>query len=338
MVGSYPMPSWLGRRTAEPHGVGVIWNLSADQLLEGQRDAILLALHDQETAGLDVVTDGEQSRAGYVTHLTSRLDGFDYQTLGHKWKSGGRRRAEVGRVVGPVRWRQPVMADDVRYLRAHTDRAVKIQLHGPMTIVDSTLDMHYGDERALALDLAAAINAEAHALAAAGCDVIQIDEPAFSRYPERLEAWGIEALDRCLAGLPCATAVHVCYSYPLPGVPRPVLDSYAAILPMLARSSVGALALEFEEPALDPAVLARAGDKAIVFGAISICRDAVEAPAHVASRLEEALRHVAPERLMVAPDCGLLYLPREIARAKLAAMVEGARIVRRRLGVAGAAR
>jgi 5-methyltetrahydropteroyltriglutamate--homocysteine methyltransferase len=335
MVGSYPMPGWLGRRTTEPHGTGVVWNLTGGELDEAKRDAVVLALHDQELAGLDIVTDGEQTRPGYVTHFTRRLAGFDYEQLGFKWKSGGRRRAEVGRIIGPVAWREPVTMEELRFLKRETRRRVKTELPGPMTIIDSALDTCYGDERALAFDLATAINAEARALEAAGCDVIQLDEPVVSRYPDKLADWGLAALDRCLAGLSCLTALHVCYSYPLPGVPRPVNDSYAEILPLLERSAVQMLSLEFEAPRLDPAVLERCPSKTIIFGAISICTEEVEPPERVAARLEEALRYVRPEALAVAPDCGLLYLPRSVARAKLAAMVEGARLVRAR--VAGSA-
>lgn len=333
MVGSYPMPGWLGRRTAEPHGVGVVWNLSDDLLAEGKLDAVVLAIRDQERAGMDIVTDGEQGRAGYLTHFTSRLTGFDYERLALKWKSGGRRQAQVGRIIGRVQWTRPVMVEELRFLRANTDRRVKMQLPGPMSIIDSSLDTHYGDEETLAMDLASAINAEARELDAAGCDLIQFDEPAFSRYPEKVEAWGIQALNRCAAGLSCETAVHFCYSYPLPGVPRPVNDSYGSILPLLEASAIRQLSLEFEAPCLDPAVLKSCPSKTIIFGAVSICTEEVENPEHVADRLRQALRFVPPERLAVAPDCGLLYLPRHVARAKLAAMVEGARIIRRELGV-----
>jgi 5-methyltetrahydropteroyltriglutamate--homocysteine methyltransferase len=214
MVGSYPMPGWLGRRTVEPHSSGVVWNLTGAQLDEAKRDAVVLALRDQELAGLDIVTDGEQTRPGYATHFTRRLAGFDYEQLGFKWKSGGRWRAEVGRITGPVAWREPVTTEELRFLKGATRHRVKTELPGTMTIIDSALDTHYGDERALAFDLATAINAEARALEAGGCDVIQLDEPVVSRYPDKLADWGLAALDRCLAGLSSGTRTRSTPSSP----------------------------------------------------------------------------------------------------------------------------
>jgi 5-methyltetrahydropteroyltriglutamate--homocysteine methyltransferase len=201
-----------------------------------------------------------------------------------------------------------------------------------MTVWDTLADEYYDDERALALDFAAAINEEAREIDALGPAVIQFDEPVFSRYPERVAEWGIEALDRCLEGLAATTAVHVCYSYPMPGVARPIQDSYPVILKELERSKIDQLALEFEASRLDPALLRLCPSKTILFGCIDNGIEEPETPEHVASKLLAAAEHHPPEKIQAAPDCGLVPLSQKAARAKLAAMTEGARIARERIG------
>jgi 5-methyltetrahydropteroyltriglutamate--homocysteine methyltransferase len=260
-----------------------------------------------------------------------QLDGFDYERLAEKPIRGGRRIAQVGRCVGPVRRSRPIVVDDLRFLIAEARTPVKVTLPGPLTIADSIADEHYGDERALAFAVAEALNAEARALDALGPAVIQFDEPAFSRYPEKVADWGIAALDRCLEGLRATTAVHVCYSYPIPGVPRPIVPSYPVILPELEKSRVDQVALEFEAPQLDPAMLRLCPSKTVLFGCIAIGKEETETPERIAERLLAAARHHAPERLQAAPDCGLVPLSRAAARAKLAALAQGARLARKRL-------
>jgi len=337
VIGSMPKPAWLQAKTAldapgaDHHGSGAAWAFEEEVLREAQDDATRVALRDQERAGVDIISDGEQRRKSYLTYVTSRLEGFDYQTLAEKWIRNGRRLARVGRCVGPIRRRAPVLEEDLRFLLRETRSPVKVTLPGPLTVADSTFDAHYGDERALALDLAAALNEEARALDRLGPAVIQFDEPAFSRYPEKVAEWGIEALDRCVEGLRAKTAVHICYSYPMPGVPRPIMDSYPTLLKELERSKVEQLALEFEASGLDPALLRLCPSKTVIFGCIDNGKEETETPEHIASKLLAAARHHSPEKLQAAPDCGLVPLSRAAARSKLAAMVEGARLARERL-------
>ena len=337
VVGSLPKPAWLyqQRPLAGPgtdhHGSGADWNFEGDLLAQAQDDATRLAIHIQESAGIDIISDGEQRRKSYLTYIANRLTGFDYETLAEKWIRDGRRLAQVGRCVGPVGWPGPLAVEDLRFLKAEAVRPVKMTLPGPMTVVDSTFDAYYGNERDFALAVAAAINREALELDKLGPAVIQFDEPVFSRYPEKVADWGIEALDRCAAGLNAATAVHVCYSYAMPGVPRPIKPSYPVILAELERSAIDQLALEFEAPGLDPALLELCPSKTVLFGCVDNANDTVESPEHIAERLLQAARHHHPERLQAAPDCGLVPLSPELARAKLNALTAGARLARQRL-------
>jgi 5-methyltetrahydropteroyltriglutamate--homocysteine methyltransferase len=337
-VGSLPKPGWLQAHGAmnagekDHHGKGADWRLEGEALRGAQDDAVRLAIHDQERAGLDIVSDGEQRRRSYMTYVTMRLGGFDYETLGEKWIRNGRRLAHVGRCVGPVTRPAPILRDDLAFVLGETDHPVKVTLPGPMTVVDSTLDVYYEDEKALALAVADALNVEARDLDALGPAVIQFDEPVFSRYPDKVADWGVEALDRACAGLAARTCAHVCYSYPMPGVPRPITDSYPVILEALEHSQVDQLALEFEAPRLDPALLRRCPSKTVLFGCIDNGSDEVESPEHVAARLLAAAEHLPPEQIQAAPDCGLVPLTAPVARAKLKAMVDGARLARERGG------
>ena len=337
VVGSLPKPAWLyqQRPLAGPgtdhHGSGADWNFEGDLLAQAQDDATRLAIYVQESAGIDIVSDGEQRRKSYLTYIANRLTGFDYETLADKWIRDGRRLAQVGRCVGPVGWPGPLAVDDLRFLKSETDRPVKMTLPGPMTVVDSTFDAYYGNERDFALAVAAAINCEARELDQLGPAVIQFDEPVFSRYPEKVAEWGIEALDRCVEGLRATTAVHVCYSYAMPGVPRPIKPSYPVILAELERSAVDQLALEFEAPGLDSELLELCPSKTVLFGCVDNANDSVESPEHIADRLLQAARHHDPLKLQAAPDCGLVPLSPELARAKLNALAAGARLARGRL-------
>ena len=219
VVGSLPKPAWLYEDTAmsekfkELHGQGAAWALNGDALHEAQNDAVRVAIHDQERAGIDIITDGEQRRKSYVTYVTRKLDGLDYETLAEKWVRGGRRLAQVGRCVGPVTRRGPMLVQDLRFALSEARSPLKVTMPGPMTVVDSILDIYYRDERALALAVAAALNQEARDLEAAGAAVIQFDEPLFSRYPEKVSQWGIEALDPALLRLcPSKTVIFGCVS------------------------------------------------------------------------------------------------------------------------------
>jgi 5-methyltetrahydropteroyltriglutamate--homocysteine methyltransferase len=333
-----PKPAWLMEQLPlnaegkQVHGKGANWSFDGEILRQAQDDAVRLTLHDQVRAGIDLVSDGEQRRKSYLTDITTRLDGFDYETLAKKWTRNRRRLADVGRCVGPVGRSRPLLVDELRFLLAETDRPVKITLPGPMTVVDSTEDEHYGDERAMAMAVAEALNAEARELDVLAPAVIQFDEPVFSRYPEKVRAWGIEALDRCLEGIDNArTAVHVCYSYPMPGVPRPIVDSYPVILKELERSRIDQLTLEFEASDLDPELLRHCPSKTVLFGCIDNGIDEIETPEHVADALLRAAKHLPADQIQAAPDCGLVPLSLDVARRKLAAMVEGARLARERI-------
>ena len=337
-VGSLPKPAWLQAPSAmnagekDHHGKGADWRFEGEALRAAQDDAVRVAIHDQQQAGLDIVSDGEQRRRSYMTYVTMRLEGFDYETLGEKWIRNGRRLAKVGRCVGPIQRTGPILKEDLAFLMAETERPVKVTLPGPMTVVDSTFDAHYQDEKALAFAIADALNAEARELDALGPAVIQFDEPVFSRYPDKVEQWGVEALDRACAGLNASTCAHICYSYPMPGVPRPIIDTYPAILAALEESIVDQLALEFQASGLDPSVLRRCPSKTVLYGCIDNGTSEVESPEQVAATLLAAAEHLPPEQLQAAPDCGLVPLEAPAARAKLAAMVAGARLARQRYG------
>ena len=337
VVGSMPKPAWLQEQLPlnaegkQVHGRGATWMFDGKTLRAAQDDAVRLTIHDQERAGIDIISDGEQRRSSYLTYITQRLDGIDYETLGKKWTRNRRRLAEVGRCVGPVRRTAAIAVDDLRFALAEARAPLKVTLPGPMTVVDTILDEHYGDEEAFAMDVAEALNQEARALDALGPAVIQFDEPVFSRYPEKVEQWGIAALDRCLEGVTARTAVHVCYSYPMPGVPRPIQDSYPAILAALEHSAIQELALEFEASRLDPSLLRLCPSKTVMYGCIDNGIDAVETPEYVAAKLLAAAEHLPPAQIQAAPDCGLVPLPLDIARAKLAAMVAGAALARERV-------
>ena len=340
VVGSLPKPPWLQEKLPlnadgkQVHGRGADWAFDGDLLRQAQDDAVRIALHDQTRAGIDIVSDGEQRRSSYVTYVTSRMAGFDYEQLTKKWTRNNRRLAEVGRCVGEVARMEPILEADLQFLLAESQRPVKITLPGPMTVVDSTADEHYGDERTLALAVAAALNAEARALDALGPAGIQFDEPVFSRYPDKVEAWGIEALDAAVAGIKAKTCVHVCYSYPMPGVSRPIVDSYEVILAALEHAKVDQLALEFEASKLDPKLLRHCPSKTVLFGCIdngALSFDAVESAEQVANKLLLAAEHLPPEQIQAAPDCGLVPLTTDVSRRKLQAMVEGAALARARL-------
>lgn len=334
VVGSLPKPPWLYRQTPldakgfDHHGAGSDWLLDGQPLREAQDDAVRLAVYDQESAGVRIISDGEQRRKTYLTYVTSQLGGFDFETLAEKWIRDGRRLAQVGRCTGPVEWRGPMVVDDLRFLLTQTTSPVKVTLPGPMTVTDSTFDDFYGDERAFAMAVADAINREAKALDALGPAVIQFDEPVFSRYPEKVSEWGIEALNRCAQGLIAQTAVHVCYSYTIPGVPRPIKPSYPQILAELERSTVDQLALEFHAPQLDPALLELCPSKTIMFGCIDNANPEIEESQAIAQRLLEAAQHHDPEKIQAAPDCGLVLLDQRTARAKLSALFRGAQLAR----------
>jgi 5-methyltetrahydropteroyltriglutamate--homocysteine methyltransferase len=336
IAGSLPKPPWL----AEPERLWAPWRLPAETLAEGQRDAVLLALRDQELAGIDIVTDGEQSRRHFVHGFLERVEGIDHGrrvTIGIR---ADRYLAEVPTVTGPLRRRGPIHVDDVRWARAHTGRRLKFTIPGPMTIVDTLADEHYHDRARLAMDFARVINEEARELVAAGLDVLQLDEPAFNVYMDDVAAWGIEALHRAIEGLRCTTAVHICYGYGIaPNVEwKKTLGAewrqYEKTFPLLARSRIDQISLECAGSRVPLSLLALLEGKDVLVGCIDVASTVVESPEQVAATIRRALAYVPRERLFPCTNCGMVPLPRAVASGKLAALGAGARLVRQELGAA----
>ena len=335
LVGSYPQPDWLidRRRLIEivpPRArARELWRVAEPWLEQAQDDATLLAVRDQERAGIDVVTDGEMRRESYSNRFATALDGMDSENPAQVPSRTPGRIQIVPRVVGPIRRRQPVQVRDVEFLRANTERPIKITIPGPFTMTQQLYDEHYRDEVALAFACAAALNEEIRDLLAAGADVVQLDEPFLQARPEAARRFAVAAIDRALDGVGGTTALHLCFGYAARVKEKP---SGYSFLGELAACKVDQISIEAAQPRLDCAILARLPDKQIILGVLDLGDMAVETPARVAERIRRALAYVAPERLIVAPDCGLKYLPRAVAFAKLQAMVAGADIVRREVG------
>jgi 5-methyltetrahydropteroyltriglutamate--homocysteine methyltransferase len=330
VVGSYPQPDWLIDRARlrdrpPPRArAAELWRVRAALLGQAQDDATLLAVRDMERAGIDLITDGEIRRESYSNRFANALSGIDHE---HPGTAVGRTGLEnaVPRIVGPVRRTGPVEVRDVEFLRANTDRPIKITVPGPFTLAQLAEDEHYGDERALALDLAAAVNEEVKALHKAGADVVQLDEPYLEARPEPARVFGVEVVNRALDGATGTTALHMCFGYGHFVKDKPAAYSF---LEELEDCRVDQLSLEAAEPQLDPSVLASIPDKTVVYGVVSTGEAEVETADVVAERIRAALRFVPPERLMPAPDCGMKYLPRRVAFAKLQALTAGASSVR----------
>jgi len=333
IAGSLPKPAWL----AEPAALWAPWKLEGEALAQGKLDAVRLALFDQEHAGIDVVTDGEQTRRHFVTTFLEGLDGVDWE---HKKTVRIRNRydAAVPVVVGPVARRQPIYVSDAAFLRAETARRVKYTLPGPMTMVDTLYDDYYKSREKLAFAFAEILNAEARAIEAAGVDVIQFDEPAFNVYFDEVREWGIRALERAAEGLQCTTAVHICYGY---GIKANVewkktlggeWRQYEQTFPRLARSTIGQVSLECANSHVPIELIGLLEGKDVLVGAIDVANEKVETGEDVARVIRSALAFVPPERLYPCTNCGLVPLPREVARGKLRALAAGAAIVRAELG------
>lgn len=323
-TGSFPRPCWL----AETNRSRAKFRLEDEDLHEAQDDATVVVLREQEELGIDLVTDGEQRRESFVYHAASTWDGVDFASLGDKEVYRNRYNPHVvPRIVGPVRRRAAAAVDDVRFAKAHTDRPVKMAVAGPMTVIDSTLDSFYGDEATLAMDVAAAVNAELVDLQAAGCDVLQIDEPAMTRYHDKVFAYGARALDRCLDGITVPTFVHLCYGYPGGDTPQHEY-TYPELLQALMGTRIGGFTVEFGRSDFDPAVLEACGDRLVMFGCIDPGNTPAPRVEDVKRRVAGALEHLDPQRILLAPDCGLMTISRALAHDKLAAMVQAARELR----------
>jgi 5-methyltetrahydropteroyltriglutamate--homocysteine methyltransferase len=330
VVGSYPQPNWLidrerlGERLPPRVRARELWRIPAPLLEEAQDDATRLAVQDQERAGVDVITDGEMRRESYSNRFATALEGIDLDDPGLALDRTGHENP-VPRVVGPIRRTRPVEVRDVEFLRGLTERRIKITVPGPFTMTQQAQNDHYADERSVALAYADAVNEELRDLKAAGADVVQIDEPYLQARPEPARAYAIEAINRALAGIEGETVLHTCFGYA--HVVKDRLTGYP-FLRELRDCAATHLSLEAAQPELEPEVLREVSDKTIVLGVLDLGSSEAETPDEVAARVRKALAVLPPDRLVVAPDCGMKYLTRDLAFRKLQAMVEGARLVR----------
>ncbi|MBI2985401.1 MAG: hypothetical protein HYY45_01405 [Deltaproteobacteria bacterium] len=327
-VGSFPRPTWL----ADHKRSEATFRLEGAQLREGQDDATIVILQEQEMLGLDLLTDGEQRRTNFIHYLLASMEGFDL--IHRRSKSNFRRRLNYARlvpkVVGQVRRRTSALVEDFRFATAHASRPVKMGVPGPMTVVDSTYDEFYGDEAALAMDVACALNGELLELQAAGCGLVQIDEPAMTRYHEKVADYGLRALNRCLEGLTISSIIHLCYGYP-GGEALQHEYEYPQLLSLLMESRVGGFSLEFARSGYNPQILGMLRDRLVMYGCVDPGDSPVEPLDVLVNRVRAALKYVSPERLLLAPDCGLMTISRDLALAKVRLLVEAAREVRRSL-------
>jgi 5-methyltetrahydropteroyltriglutamate--homocysteine methyltransferase len=338
IAGSLPKPSWL----AETHKLWPQWKAQGEELAEAKRDATLVWIKAQEDAGLDIVTDGEQSRQHFVHGFLEAVDGIDFE---HKVEMGirnDRYKAMVPQVVGPLRLKGRVHATEARLARAHTKKKLKITMPGPMTIVDTVADRHYGggeDGRiAAAMAFADLLNQEAKALEADGVDIVQFDEPAFNVYMKDVNVWGLKALERAAAGLRCTTAVHICYGYGI----KANIDwkkslgeewrQYEEIFPAIAKSSIRQVSLECAHSHVPMDLIRLLDGKEVMVGVIDVASDVVETPDEVADTIGRALQFVARERLLPCTNCGMAPMDRDIAVRKLEALAQGAALARQRYG------
>jgi 5-methyltetrahydropteroyltriglutamate--homocysteine methyltransferase len=334
IAGSLPKPRWL----AEPERLWAPWALEGAALDQAKLDATILAIKLQEDAGIDIVGDGEQARIHFVHGFLANLDGIDFEKKTVMGIRADRYEAEVPTVVGPIRRKGPVHAAEARTARAHTRRKLKFTLPGPMTIVDTIADEHYGRREDLAFAFAAALNEEARELEAIGIDVVQFDEPAFNVYMSQVAEWGIAALERAAEGLACTTAVHICYGYGIKanidwkGTLGSEWRQYEETFPVIARSSIDQVSLECRNSHVPLDLIRLLDGKDILVGAIDVASSDVESPEEVAATIRAALRHVAPEKLFPCTNCGMAPMKRDVAYGKLAALARGAALVRGELG------
>ena len=330
IAGSLPKPQWL----ADPEKLWPDWHLAGDALRDAQHDAVRVALFEQTRAGIDVVTDGEQSRRHFVHHFAGSLEGVDRTKLQRRGIRADRYEADCPTIVGPVHRYRSVHADDMRFARANTDRKLKVTLPGPMTIVDTLVDEHYGSREKAAFAFARALRNEIEELAEIGVDVVQIDEPAFNVYFDDVETWGLAALDACVAGVSCETAVHVCYGY---GVPANVAwkralgdewNQYAFLFPLLAQTAIGGVSFELAGSHVPERVLGMLGEKKAIVGVIDVASNEIETPEAVAATIGVARRYLPDDRIACSTNCGMAPMPRDVAYAKLHALGAGVALAR----------
>jgi 5-methyltetrahydropteroyltriglutamate--homocysteine methyltransferase len=334
IAGSLPKPPWL----AEPNRLWAPWRLAGPDLEAAKRDATLLAIKEQEDAGIDIVSDGEQSRQHFVHGFLECVDGVDLSRRVEIGIRADRYRAMVPTVVGPLRLRSRVHATEARLARAHRAGKLKFTLPGPMTIVDTVADVHYGDRATMAMAFAELLNQEARGLQDDGVDVIQFDEPAFNVYMAAVTDWGVAALHRAIEGLTCTTAVHICYGY---GIQANIdwkaslggeWRQYEAIFPALAASRIDQVSVECRGSRVPASLLSLLDGKDVLVGVIDVATDAVETPDDVVATIGEAMRYVPKEHIVVSTNCGMAPMRREVALAKLATLTQGAALARLQFG------
>lgn len=333
VVGSYPQPDWLIDREALTHA-GVprvrraeLWRIPEELLESAQDDATLLAVVAMERAGVDMITDGEIRRESYSNRFATALDGVDIDNPGNVTGRSGQPTI-VPRVVGPIKRNRPVQVRDVEFLRANTTRRIKVTVPGPFTMSQQALNEHYPDRASLAMDYATAVNQEVKAIFEAGADVVQLDEPWLQAHADDAREFGIAAINKAVEGVGGTTGLHLCFGYAAVVKNKP--GEYA-ILAELDQTAVDMISIEAAQPNLDLSVLAKLPSKTMVLGVLDLGDPDVESPESIVARIKEALKYLPPERLMLAPDCGMKYLSRDVAFGKLQAMVEGVELVRQSL-------
>lgn len=331
-AGSLPKPSWL----AQPETLWSDWKLHGDELVGGKQDALSLSLHEQQQAGIDIVSDGEQSRQHFVTTFIEHLDGVDFAKR-ETVRIRDRYDASVPTVTGAVSRQKPVFVEDAKFLRRQTDQPIKWALPGPMTMIDTLYDAHYKSREKLAWEFAGILNQEARELEAAGVDIIQFDEPAFNVFFDEVNDWGIATLERAIEGLKCETAVHICYGYGIKANTdwKKTLGSewrqYEEIFPKLQASNIDIISLECQNSRVPMELLELVRGKKVMVGAIDVATNVIETPEQVADTLRKALQFVDADKLCPCTNCGMAPLSRQVARGKLNALAAGADIVRREL-------
>jgi 5-methyltetrahydropteroyltriglutamate--homocysteine methyltransferase len=337
LVGSYAQPDWLIDRAKLagrfPPRVRAqeLWRVDPEYLAQAQDDATLLAIRAQEDAGLDIITDGEIRRESYSNHFATALDGVDIDNPGTALDRSGHPNP-VPRIAGPIRRPRPIEVDDLRFLRRHTDRTIKMTVPGPFTMSQQAQNDHYPDAEAAAMGYAAAVNAEIRDLFAAGADIVQIDEPYMQARPDAARAYGLAALNAALDGVTGTTAVHLCFGYAAIIHERP--EGYS-FLPELAGCPVDQISIETAQSGLDLGVLSDLTDKTIILGVVDLSTPDVETPEVVAERTRRAFDRIPPEQVVIATDCGMKYLPRAAAEGKMRAMAGAARLLRAELAPPG---
>lgn len=332
IAGSLPKPSWL----AQPETLWSPWKLEGDALVEGKQDALNLSLHDQQLAGIDIISDGEQTRQHFVTTFIEHLNGVDFENR-KTVKIRDRYDASVPVVISEVERQKPVFVEDAKFLRQQTQQPIKWALPGPMTMIDTLYDDHYKSREKLAWEFAKILNQEAKELEAAGVDIIQFDEPAFNVFFDEVNDWGIAALERAVEGLKCETAVHICYGYGIKANTdwKKTLGSewrqYENVFPKLQASSIDMISLECQNSHVPMELIELIRGKKVMVGAIDVATNSIETPQEVASTLREVLKYVDADKLYPCTNCGLAPLSRKVAQGKLQALAAGAQLLRNEL-------